>query len=384
MALAVAAFGRAAPEMLAASMPPGALLDVARWHRTATAGGALATAAAAVFALVLFAPAAARWRVAARTAAALSLFAPLAWAAWTVTATAPRAVVSDVPSLLAPIVAAGSGAEPRPRVFVSPWLGGVDASSRDLLARSIRETAAGNAPSRFGLAVLPGADSVRSEGMTRLLGLERFVPIERLAGMLSARHLVLEWNRIERGRILRSDPRMQASLVELPEQLVRPRAFVAPAWRWVDDQTALRELVYPMDSTPALRPWIDLVGSGEVPAESSEAAAATPCAVAQPSPEEVDLECVAPRGGYAVLLDEDAPGWSAEVDGRAAPIERADGLFRAVRVAPGIRHVRFTYRTPGLRLGAMVSIASWAALLGVVAWLFRARRRGAPPPGPAA
>lgn len=213
--------------------------------------------------------------------------------------------------------------------------------------------------------------------MTKLLELERFVPVEHLAGMLSVRHLVLEQDRVQRGHVLRTDDRMRAALVELPASHVRPRAFVAPSWRWVDDQTALRELVFPTGVAAADRGWVNLVGTGEPsPADGRDAAAPTPCSVAQPSPEEVELECVAPLGGYAVLLDELAPGWSAEVDGRAVAIERADGLFRAVRVEPGVQRVRFTYRTPGLRAGAAIALVAWAALAAALAWRPRAARRG--------
>ena len=45
-----------------------------------------------------------------------------------------------------------------------------------------------------------------------------------------------------------------------------------------------------------------------------------------------------------VLNDVWHPWWFAEIDGKAAPIERANVLFRAVRVPPGQHEVRFEFR----------------------------------------
>ena len=89
-----------------------------------------------------------------------------------------------------------------------------------------------------------------------------------------------------------------------------------------------------------------------------------PCTVRSPRPEEVVLDCTSASGGYAVLLDEYLPGWTAELDGGLASILTADGLFRAVRVGPGAHKIAFRYRTPGLRLGALISAVS----LGLIAF----------------
>jgi hypothetical protein len=56
----------------------------------------------------------------------------------------------------------------------------------------------------------------------------------------------------------------------------------------------------------------------------------------------VDLE--AATGGYLVLNDPYQPWWFAEVDGSAAPLVRANVLFRAVAVSAGRHVVRFAFR----------------------------------------
>ena len=66
---------------------------------------------------------------------------------------------------------------------------------------------------------------------------------------------------------------------------------------------------------------------------------------------------------------------SATVDGVATPIATADVLLRSVPIAPGHHRVEFTYRTPLLRPGVLLSLLSWLAWLA----LFWHRRAATPP-----
>lgn len=59
---------------------------------------------------------------------------------------------------------------------------------------------------------------------------------------------------------------------------------------------------------------------------------------------EVRLEADAPGGGYVVLNDVWHHWWQAELDGKPAPILRANVLFRAVAVPPGRSTIRFVFR----------------------------------------
>jgi uncharacterized membrane protein YfhO len=83
----------------------------------------------------------------------------------------------------------------------------------------------------------------------------------------------------------------------------------------------------------------------------------------------VILHCQAARPEYVVLLDEWTRGWSATVDGTAAPIERADIVLRAVAIPSGAHRVEMLYRTPGLRLGAALALGGWLIFLGLWAAL---------------
>jgi hypothetical protein len=59
---------------------------------------------------------------------------------------------------------------------------------------------------------------------------------------------------------------------------------------------------------------------------------------------EVVIEAQSPDGGFVVLNDIWHPWWYAEVDGSAAPLLRANVMFRAVAVPAGVHRVRFNFR----------------------------------------
>ncbi len=65
--------------------------------------------------------------------------------------------------------------------------------------------------------------------------------------------------------------------------------------------------------------------------------------------------------GVLVVTEAFDEGWTAEVDGRAAEVLRANGLFRAVRLAAGSHQVSFRYRPWPVVAGA------WASATGLVA-----------------
>jgi hypothetical protein len=80
---------------------------------------------------------------------------------------------------------------------------------------------------------------------------------------------------------------------------------------------------------------------------------------AVPGEERYEVQSDGP--GYLVTRDSFAPGWTATVDGGAAPVLRANGKHRAVAVPAGRHVVDLRYRPPGLSLGlAMMGLAAAA------------------------
>ena len=59
---------------------------------------------------------------------------------------------------------------------------------------------------------------------------------------------------------------------------------------------------------------------------------------------EVVVEATSPRGGWLVLNDPWHPWWFAEVDGKPAPILKANVIMRAVELPAGAHRVSFQFR----------------------------------------
>jgi len=91
----------------------------------------------------------------------------------------------------------------------------------------------------------------------------------------------------------------------------------------------------------------------------------------------VSLEARLDRRGVVVLADSFARGWRVEVDGRPAKALRANSLYRAVAVPPGLHRIEWVYRPLPALIGLGVSLLTAATLLaaGGVALARRRRRR---------
>jgi hypothetical protein len=85
---------------------------------------------------------------------------------------------------------------------------------------------------------------------------------------------------------------------------------------------------------------------------------------------------------WLLVPDAWAPGWSATVNGLAAPVLRVNYNQRAVRVGPGSSTLRMTYRSPGLVPGALVSTLSLLVAAAMLGQAWRRRRAGAGPREP--
>jgi Bacterial membrane protein YfhO len=78
---------------------------------------------------------------------------------------------------------------------------------------------------------------------------------------------------------------------------------------------------------------------------------------------EVEVDSSGPA--YAVALQTYEPGWRARVDGRPAPVVRANVLFQAVAVPAGRHRVEFQYRPASVAWGLLLA-AIGCALGGIV------------------
>ncbi len=95
------------------------------------------------------------------------------------------------------------------------------------------------------------------------------------------------------------------------------------------------------------------------------------------------LNVTSDRPALLVVTDNYYDAWHAEVDGRAAPILRADYTFRAIPLGAGTHRVRMWYHAGVLSASATVSAVLLAVLaLVALGGTLLGWRRGASAPGP--
>jgi hypothetical protein len=86
------------------------------------------------------------------------------------------------------------------------------------------------------------------------------------------------------------------------------------------------------------------------------------------TPQRVELDAVLDRPGLVVLADVYYPGWKLTIDGKPAPVYRANRLMRGAAVEAGKHHLVYTFDPESFHLGARLSLAGLGltVLLGAV------------------
>jgi hypothetical protein len=227
-----------------------------------------------------------------------------------------------------------------------------------------RAAAGGGMSQLCGLWGLPTVSVYSLGGSGRLRSLFTSGPVEpaqarRALGVLGVGYLVGPAAALGTGaEVLARDPDFDLALVRSPRSL--PRAYAVHRARGVAGPAeARRELL------SGLLPGREVVLEGEVPAEQAARPdqPAVPAVVAHPTHTSVTVEATLPWDGWVVLNEAWFPGWRAWVDGQEVPVRIANLAMRAVEVPRGTHHLELRYATPGLELGAWLSVA------GLVAWL---------------
>jgi hypothetical protein len=156
--------------------------------------------------------------------------------------------------------------------------------------------------------------------------------------------------------------------------IAQPRASVVPAWSVVDDGALAFDAVGARGFDPA----VTAVVEGDPGIEPGPAPTAGTATYAEATPEDVRVEVDAPSPSIVVVRNTWERGWSATVDGRPAPVLRADAFLQGVPVPAGQHEVRLVYREPAIGYGIWASAIVWAVLGGIaVATIVAARRRDA-------
>ena len=178
----------------------------------------------------------------------------------------------------------------------------------------------------------------------------------RAAGAAGARVLVTTFPPPEMGS------RRAGEIYRAPINPYRPRLSYVSAFALEPDARRAWQRVVRGETDWSVRVLLDREPSPPLPPPGPS----RPSLVARLSEdraERVAAEMTSDSAGLLVLADLYYPGWSAEVDGRPAPVLRADGLFRAVALTPGSHRVVFRYRPLSVFAGAGLTAAAFIAIL---------------------
>ena len=157
----------------------------------------------------------------------------------------------------------------------------------------------------------------------------------------------------------------QLGVWENPHPL--PRAFVVYAADVQPDDAKQARALAGLD--PRKRAILD---RAPAPLPVGDGRPFTPARVTLAARQRLVIEAEASAPGILVVSETDYPGWSVTVDGKDAPLLRADYAFRGVALAAGKHTVEMRFRSIPTRLGLLLSLVGLFGLWG----LARLARRG--------
>ncbi|MFB0547007.1 MAG: YfhO family protein [Anaerolineae bacterium] len=185
--------------------------------------------------------------------------------------------------------------------------------------------------------------------------------------VIARKDVVLDWDKFV--PVFEGDPQVNIYLntKALPRALVVHRALA------VEDH----ERAFAAVQEEGFDPAVTVVVEGGKPLALSPPEPASVDIVSHDL-NEIDLAVTTPVEGYLVLSEVYYPGWWAYVDGRSAPVLRANYAFRAVYLEAGSHQVRLVFAPFSWKIGLGFSLITW---LGLVVWAaLSLRKKGKPAP----
>jgi hypothetical protein len=225
-----------------------------------------------------------------------------------------------------------------------------------------------NTANQWGIATVPGYDASISATLTTIwnAGLHQGQSVLRLLGARYALLPVQEPLAPEKRRGLEplGDPLPGTRLYRVPATL--PRVYVARETKMVREAVALDRLFDP--EVVAGRTALLTRDSG-ITAPAPDGTIAGTCALEAYANNRLQASCDVDRPALAVFVEQYEKGWQAFVDGKPAPILRANLIMRALDLGPGHHTIVMEYHTPGLWPGVVLSLFFLAVVLGL--WFVR-------------
>jgi hypothetical protein len=158
----------------------------------------------------------------------------------------------------------------------------------------------------------------------------------------------------------------------------QPRAWFVPSWRELPDEESVLRAIGGSGFSPGT---IAFFSPGKTPALAREGLAVRSARVEAVNPHllRIDVEDASSPGLLVVSEIYYPAGWTAIMDGRAAPILRANHCLRALEVPAGPHRIEMRYSSKGFRTGRTMSRIGGLGLLGLAAAGFLQRRRSSSP-----
>src|SRR5438093_1159635 len=262
------------------------------------------------------------------------------------------------------------------------------------------------------LAGLPVAGRLRAvQGYPESLPPARMSRLLEAAGLAPATLLALDWERLARAHGLLGlldvsclvvEPGHERQLADLGlaagGQLADGRtayvrqpegtAFVVGEPRFAESEDAALAAVLDPEFAPRRTVVLEGTDAPFAPAACADGGCAPgEVETVAAGPGRVRFRVTAQTASHLVVSANHAPGWRARVDGRPAPVLRADYALMAVPVAPGAHEVELWYRPGGFApavvlslLGVALTAVGGLRCLGRSSWW----RSSPPPPSPSA
>lgn len=156
-------------------------------------------------------------------------------------------------------------------------------------------------------------------------------------------------------------------LTVVENELAMARAFVPQTVQTIDDGQQIEQL-RAVNFDPARISYV--TERLDLPAASRGSAK-----IVEELPERVVVNAAMDTAGMVVLADFWDKGWQAQVDGQLTPILIVNHAIRGVVLPPGQHQVIFRYIPESVRIGWIISVAAFAAGLGLTAWITQRRRK---------
>lgn len=261
-----------------------------------------------------------------------------------------------------------------------------DLINQVLIAQKWRDTLTPNVPLQFGLNTADGYDggvlpllrwlhfsglivqSPRPDGvlLTRLDA----VPTNWTLDLLGVRYVI--GNATAAGRSdLETVDFGDLRLFERPQPV--PLALMVYGATPVADESAALARMGAADFDPNREVVVE--GTAAALVAGAEPTTVTPDVT---QPEHWHAHISVTQAGYLLQREAWYPGWHARVDGADVPLLHADGIFRAVALAPGEHDVDIFFDSGSFKRGAVLSLAGMVVIMVLLAWrpIIRTRVQG--------